>query len=1175
MATCASCGATGLVEGARFCHECGAPTTATCVSCGEVLVPGARFCSSCGSRQDTGPPRTDAGPEPVAPDATPTAERRITSVLFGDLVGFTTMSESRDQEESRELLSRFFDGCRRIVGRYGGTIEKFIGDAVMAVWGVPTTHEDDAERAVRAGLELTRMVTDLGGDVGIEGLSMRVGIVTGQVAVTIGAEQQGMVAGDAVNTASRVQSVAAPGEVWVDETTKLLTTAAISYVDAGSHTLKGKADALALWSARAVVGSIRGVSRADGLEAPFVGHDRELRVVREVFHSIGENRRAALLVVDAEPGLGKSRLGWEFFKYVDGLTQPTYWHQGRCLAYGEGVAFWALAEAVRLRLVRLVDGDGDDEDDEDSDAAELVAHGLAALGLDDSERAWLAPRVGALLGGAAIGTFAREELFAAWVTFFERVSQGEEVVFLVDDAQHADDGLLAFVEYLLEYASFPALVVLLTRPELLTRRPGLANNRRATVLHLPTLEPRDMTALVQGLVSGLPDDVCSALVARAEGVPLYAVETVRSLIDRDLVVPRGGQYVLAGGEIDLGAIGAPASLQTLIAARLDALTPQQRRVVNQASVLGATFDLAALRELCPGIDVDDGVGELVRLQILTKETNRLSAEYGQLKFVQSVVRQVAYATLARRDRKIGHLAAARYLQGVVEPGSEKDAVIAQHFLDAKDALPGDPDIPELEAAAIELFLSAAERASSLGVPDEAAGHLATALQHAGDSAPRAELHRRMARALLDSGRSPEAIDHASQATTIFDELGDEVSAGRAVATWARAMSLSGEPGRAIELAKPRFDTLRQRADAGRAALELAQAVSWAETSLGLDALETLDIRMRLADRLGDAGELADTLAGLSMHYANSGAPWVSRLFLESAAELAREHQLPSALARALTNLTADRIGTNLGEAVDLAREAVAVGFRAGQKVMLATAQANLCFALLTSGRWSELDAALAEADALRSTYGELSAFVEARAALYRGQAPPALTGPDVRNSEVLADRAWFRLLEAVQALAAGEKPQALALAMDSAQKFHDYAGTYDDFVHALALAGDLAVELRDDVQLDRLLGLVEGEEGTSVGVRAHRAHLRGLRARDGGPIAVVEESLREAITLFDRWGSRHLRARAQADLGAWLHRQGRSEEADALVASARTTFTELGAAALLHGLAPLGVFAPQ
>ncbi|HSV41359.1 MAG TPA: adenylate/guanylate cyclase domain-containing protein, partial [Nocardioidaceae bacterium] len=239
MSACPGCGATDHVAGSRFCFSCGATLAPpACVACGNELAVGSRFCNVCGASQEA--TATTPAATPTPPQG-PVAGRRVTSVLFGDLVGFTTLSESRDQEEVRELLSRYFEECSRIVGRYGGTVEKFIGDAVMAVWGVPTAHEDDAERAVRAGLELVNACAALGEEERVPGLAMRVGIVTGEVAVTIGATQQGMVAGDAVNTASRVQSAANPGQVWVDETTRLLTASAITYVDVGSHVLKGKA----------------------------------------------------------------------------------------------------------------------------------------------------------------------------------------------------------------------------------------------------------------------------------------------------------------------------------------------------------------------------------------------------------------------------------------------------------------------------------------------------------------------------------------------------------------------------------------------------------------------------------------------------------------------------------------------------------------------------------------------------------------------------------------------------------------------------------------------------------------------------------------------------------------------------------------------------------------------
>ena len=221
------------------------------------------------------------------------SSRRVTSVLFGDLVGFTTLSESRDQEETRELLSRYFDECRQIIGRYGGTVEKFIGDAVMAVWGVPTAHEDDAERAVRAGLELVNAVAAMGaGPRACRTWPCESGIVTGEVAVTIGAETQGMVAGRRGEHRRRGCSRwPTPGQVWVDETTRLLTSSAITYVDVGTHPLKGKVDPVPLWSAHAVVAAVGGAQRADGLEAPLVGRDRELRLVKELFHATEEAGR--------------------------------------------------------------------------------------------------------------------------------------------------------------------------------------------------------------------------------------------------------------------------------------------------------------------------------------------------------------------------------------------------------------------------------------------------------------------------------------------------------------------------------------------------------------------------------------------------------------------------------------------------------------------------------------------------------------------------------------------------------------------------------------------------------------------------------------------------------------------------------------------------------------------
>jgi class 3 adenylate cyclase/tetratricopeptide (TPR) repeat protein len=1168
--SCAACGTT-QVEGARFCHECGSSlVTPQCRACGEPIVGGAKFCSACGSSQ------TDVVAATSSPLAPSSAARRVTSVLFGDLVGFTTLSESRDQEDVRELLSRYFEECSLIIGRYGGTVEKFIGDAVMAVWGVPTAHEDDAERAVRAGLELVNKVAAFGEELGISGLAMRVGIVTGEVAVTIGAERQGMVAGDVVNTASRVQSAAEPGQVWVDETTRLLTSSAITFVDVGSHQLKGKSDPIPLWSVRAVVAAMRGAQRADGLEAPLVGRERELRLFKELFHAAEETERPVLFIVDGEPGVGKSRMAWEFEKYVDGLSMPVRWHSGRCVAYGEGVAFYALAEAIRGRL-------GAADADSADDPGELLDVRLGQYVSDEEERSWLRPRLGALLGIGSVGTFPREDLFSAWTTFLERAGEGNPVVLVIDDAQYADDGLLLFVEHLLRVGSFPCFVVLLTRPGLLERHPSLATNRRATVVHLPELDPRDIAELLGGLVVGLPDDIRAALVERSDGVPLFAVETVRSLIDRDLVVPRGGQYVLADPQtLDLTSIGAPASLQALVAARLDTLSMPQRRVVDQASVLGSSFKRGTVAGLCAEItDIDDVLASLVRLQILNQETSRLSAEFGQYQFTQSVVPQVAYGRLSRRDRKAGHLAAISQYQADIDGGQEAGGdlapILAQHYLDAIDAVPSDPDVEELTSAAIAHLQKAAARARSLGSPTEGAGHLSAALAHATDQVTRAGLQSELAFALVDAGSYSGAVLHAIRATELFDEQGDTVGAGHAAAAQAQALMYLGDNAQALSLAEPRWQELLERDDATTALLALSRVITSAGPRLGLETRDVLESRIRLAERVGDAGELADAITGLSLVYGQSGAAWLARVLLEAAVDLARANHQPVALARALLNLTVLTKLSDLDKAIVLGREAVTVASGAGASVWISFSEINLLLALWDRGRWAETEETLNRHHGVAEesptddvtmliTDSAVGAFMNAARGLPFATAWSA-DGRPVRDDP--SDIAWLSFFEAIQARSSGDLDSAVRLAADATEGMYALSGTWDDCIHMWPAAVEMALENGDDTTITGLLELIDGQSKGPVckGMRIHRKRIAGLLAiRHGGPAETVETALREAITEYEDWGAMPYRARAQAELGAWLVGQGRASEATSLLDSARAAFAELGATAWLDHL---------
>ena len=462
-------------------------------------------------------------------------------MLFADLVGFTTLAADRDPEAVRDLLTRYFDVAREIVERYGGTVEKFIGDAVMAVWGTPIALEDDAERAVRTALDLIEAVRELDAGADGRGLEARAGVLTGEAAVTIGATGQGMVAGDMVNSASRLQSVAPPGTVLVGESTYRAASRAIAFAEAGDQVLRGKKAPVPAWQALRVVAKRGGEGRAEGLEAPFVGREDELRLLKDFFHATSRERRARLVSVTGQAGIGKSRLGWEFLKYLDGVLETVYWHSGRSPAYGEGITFWALGEMVRRRA-------GLAEGDDETKTRQGIRASLAEFVPDEAERRWIEPALIFLLGYGEAPAGGREELFAAWRTFFERIATEHPVLLVFEDLQWADAGLLDFIDHILEWSTnHPIYVVTLARPELLERRPDWGAGRRNFVaLSLPPLSEASMRELLAGLVPGLPAPAVRAILERADGIPLYAVETVRMLV--------------AEGRLELGRRHLPADV---------------------------------------------------------------------------------------------------------------------------------------------------------------------------------------------------------------------------------------------------------------------------------------------------------------------------------------------------------------------------------------------------------------------------------------------------------------------------------------------------------------------------------------------------------------------------------------------------------------------------------------
>jgi class 3 adenylate cyclase/tetratricopeptide (TPR) repeat protein len=649
-------------------------------------------------------------------------------VLFADLVGFTALSEHRDPEEVRELLSGYFDRCRTLIERYGGGVEKFIGDAVMAVWGSPVAREDDAERAVRAAISLGAAVTALGEEVGMPELRVRAGVLTGNAAVDRGAEHEGMVLGDTVNSASRLQSLAEPGTVLVDDVTRRATEAAIEYEDAGVHRVKGREQPLHAWTALRVVAGVGGARRSAGLEAPHVGRERELQTIIRVAEESASRRVARLVTVTGEPGMGKSRLLWEFFKEIDGIEELRWWHQGRSLAYGEGVAYWALAEMVRARAAIS------DEDDLATQRAKLETT-IERFVDDERERGLVQPRLAQLLGLEHRAAGEAGDLFAGWRLFFERMADSAPVVLAFEDLHWADNGLLDFIDHLLEWsADRPIFILALARPELAERRDGWG-----TAVQLKPLPPAAMRSLLDGLVPGLPPELMARILERAEGVPLYAVETVRMLLDRGVLAQDGSRYVVTGAVEDLEV---PETLQALVAARLDNLADDERTLLQDAAVLGTSFTpeaLAAVSERSEAA-LRRTLDSLVSRQVLGLDDDPRGSDRGQYHFLQALLRTIALSTLSRRARKARHLAAARYLEAEWgDESAEIAEVLASHYLDAVAAEPDAPDVDTIRGHAEDALVVAGRRAAALALGAEAAALFQRAADLVGSDAERASL----------------------------------------------------------------------------------------------------------------------------------------------------------------------------------------------------------------------------------------------------------------------------------------------------------------------------------------------------------------------------------------------------------------------------------------------------
>ena len=578
---CPNCG-TANPEGARFCMGCGGPLAAACPSCGHENPPGAKFCTECGASLGGGEP---AAPARAAADESPPEERRKATVLFADLSGYTAVSEGLDPERVKSLVNRALRRLADEVEHFGGTIDKFIGDNVMGVFGAPVAHEDDPERAVRAALAMQAAMAEINerveADVGAS-FQLRVGVNSGEVLA--GKVGDGYtVIGDPVNVASRLQSAAKPGTVIVGEITHRLTRAAIEYVELEPLTLKGKAEPVPAWEAvRAVV---RGrAQRTSRDSSPLIGREDETALMLSLFERVSAESRPHLVTVIAEAGVGKSRMLRELAARAGALDPRPAVRIGGCPAYGAGLAYWALGEIVR--------GSFDIVDSDDAETAwRKLESGIAELaeGVETGE----APERLAEIVGRAVGierpnggspapadgedaSQIRDRLFAAVRVLVEASSQRQPLILAIEDIHWADEGMLDLIEYLARSGQGRVLIVCLARDELLDRRPGWGGGKmNATTIALEPLAEEDARDLVLALMPGETrvEGVALQVAKRSGGNPLFAEEIVNRLVEE------GGR--------DTESL--PDTVHALLAARLDALSRPERRALQHASVVGERF----------------------------------------------------------------------------------------------------------------------------------------------------------------------------------------------------------------------------------------------------------------------------------------------------------------------------------------------------------------------------------------------------------------------------------------------------------------------------------------------------------------------------------------------------------------------------------------------------------
>ncbi|HKR99173.1 MAG TPA: AAA family ATPase [Candidatus Dormibacteraeota bacterium] len=936
-----------------------------CPACGHENQPGARFCSRCGAAM----PETASAPR---------EERRLVTVVFADLVGFTSTAEQLDPEDVRALLSPFYAQLRDALQRYGGTVEKFIGDAVMALFGAPVAHEDDPERAVRAALAIRDWVLEQ------QGLQVRIGVNTGEALVALSArpeEGEGMASGDVVNTAARLQQAAPVNEILVGESTHRATVSVIDYREGEAVVAKGKSVPLSTWVALEPRARIAGdIVAADG--GPIVGRERERRVLLEALDRARTERTPQLVTVVGIPGIGKSRLLAELLRTVREEPEIVLWRQGRSLPYGDGITFAALAEMVKAQCGIL-------ESDTAEQAQERLHHAVTAVIADTEEARWVEGHLRPLAGLSRTAQTSGEletEAFSAWRSFFEALAEQHPLTLVFEDLHWADDTLLGFIEYLVEWAgSLPLLVVCSTRPELLERRPGWAGGvRNATTLSLSPLSDEEIAQLIAS-VSGRPvmaAEQQQSLLVQAGGNPLFAVQFTHMLAER--------------GDTDAAL---PETVHGVIAARLDTLPVEEKSLLQDAAVIGRLFwagALCAVDETRTANDVERRLHWLERKEFVQRVRRPSMAGESEYIFLHVLVRDVAYGQIPRAARAEKHRSAAEWIakHGRTEDHAE---TLAYHYAGAIELLraAGRPVDDALLAAARISLTDAGDRAFALNALQRAIKFYRSALELSEEgSLGRARLLFKLGRSQELGGEPDVAL--LEQASAALQAADDRQTAAETEIVLTEALWLRGDnPGWRLHLSRARelaaglplsYTTTYVTSNVSRFCMlsgEFDQAIQVGSQALAM--AEELQIGELQAHALNNIGVA---------RFGNGDQRGIDDL--ERSIALSKEASSPGETCRAIFNLSSCLFDNGqLAAAERLQQEQIALASRIGHVWRWRFTRGDIVELHYCLGEWDrsldEADAFIAEVEA--GSPHLIAAFcysVRARIRVARDNVPGAL-----------------------------------------------------------------------------------------------------------------------------------------------------------------------------------------